>query len=152
MSLKYTLEFEETLPGFDVSGIPGEATPVFILNESAMEGMPDRVIKNTQSWSVAFKWRISGVTADVIGPGTWNIRAHLDRLSSGGGALMAGASSFAYKTAAGPDDYDQTITIAAGSVPDGVYKLYVVVSLDTAATVPVTFFGEGPVMRFYTPT
>lgn len=152
MSLKYTLDYEETLPGFDVSGAPGEATPVFVLNENAPEGMPDRVIKNTQSWSVNFKWRISGVTADAIGPATWNIRAYLDRLATGGGSLMAGASSFAYKTAAGPDDYDQTISIMAGSVPDGVYKLYVAASLDTAATVPVTFFGEGPVMRFYTPS
>lgn len=91
-----------------------------------------------------------GVVADAIGPGTWTVSAHLLNLSGGANELLSATQP--YSVAPGPDNYTIAVNVPAGAVADGLYKLYISVDLDTAATVPVTMTAEGPVMKFYTPS
>ena len=150
MTIKLVLDTEVTLPNFAINNIPPETDPVAILNEDAPEGLFDRIIKNSQSWSVTARFRVVGIVSDAIGPGTWTISASLLNLS--GGANKQFQATQPYSVAPGPDDYVIAINIPAGAVPNGLYKLHISIDLDTAATVPVTMSAEGPVMKFYTPS
>jgi hypothetical protein len=139
------------LPGFVVSQVPGEQWPACVLNENPPEGLFDTAIKHTQSWSVTFKWRTYGVTSDAMGPAIWHMKVYLDKLSGPGGAQLVRELKVPYKITSGPDNYSYPVEIPAGAVADGVYKLYTAVDLESPAIVPVTLFGEGPLMKFYTP-
>jgi hypothetical protein len=150
MTMRFRLEVEETLPGFNVTRLPPESTPVAILNENAPQGLFDRIIKHDQAWSVTTRFRVGGVVSDAIGPGTWTLTACLVSLC--GGADASFTTTQPYSVAPGPDDYSIVVNVPAGGVADGVYKLYVSIDLDTGATVPVTMFAEGPMVKFYTPS
>ena len=150
MTMRFLLDVEETLPGFSVTNVPPETDPVVILNENAPQGLFDRIIKNSQSWSVTTRFRVAGIVSDAIGPGTWTVTASL--LNLGGGPNHSVNTSVPYSLAPGADDYSISINVPAGAVPNGVYKLYISVDMDTSATVPVTMSAEGPMMKFYTPS
>ncbi len=150
MTMRFTLDVEETLPGFSVANIPPDPTPVVILNENTPQGLPDRIIKDGQSWSLTTKFRVVGITADAIGPGTWTLSAHL--LNLDGGIDQTISTTQPYALTIGADDYIIVLNVPAGAVPVGLYKLYISVDLDTAAAVPVTMSAEGPMMKFYKPS
>ncbi len=151
MPYPFPLEVEVAdIPDFIISNIPPETTPVAILNEDAVEGLPDRIIQNDQGWSVTTKFKVAGAVSDLIGPGTWTVHACLINLCDGTAAPFDATQP--YSVAVGPDDYEIKVSVPAGAVTDGIYKLHVSVDLDTGATVPVSLFGEGPMMKFYTPS
>jgi len=151
----YRLNVEETLAEFDIAGVPPRPNPQCVLNEINPQGLPDRIIKNNQPWNVGFHWRVSGHTSDAIGPCDWKLNVYLLKLNAPGGANVVATKSVPYKVTEGQDDYDETIEIHAGEVPDGMYKLYTSVDVENPGPaqpiIPVTLFGEGPVMKFYTP-
>ena len=150
----FTLEVENTLTDFYVRGIPAAVNPECVLSEAApSQGLPDRIIKNTQAWDVTFKWQVDGPTALAMGPCNWLLNVYLLKLSGGGGAVQA-APTTTVPYAVGnpiPDNYIVTINIPASAVPVGLYKLYTSVEIQSPAVIPVTMFGEGPVMKIYKP-
>ena len=153
MSITRQLVCEETLPGFMIGAVGSDAWPCFILNESSPEGEPDTIIKNDQEWTVDFRWNCSGATSNAMGPFDWRLSVFLLCLSGGGGVTWSRSENVPYATGTpGADDYTHRMIIPAGAVPDGMYRLFTSVDVeDTAAIVPVTMDGEGPIMKFYTP-
>jgi hypothetical protein len=152
MAYSFELHVEETLPGFVISPVAPHPYPLCVINENAPAGLPDRIIKRNQSWTVGFKWRVEGPVSDAMGPFNWRLSVHLLKLDGSGGVTWSQSTNEAYRTGvAGADDYDKTISVAAGAVPDGLYKLYASIDVQSPAIVPVTMMGDGPMMKFYTP-
>lgn len=151
MAYSFPMDFETTLaPGFAINPVAPDATPRCVINETGPVGLPDRAIQNTQTWNVTFRWNVSGGASDLLGPtNTWNLRVFLLNLS--GGANQSRNQSEPYLAGAGADNYTPVVNFAAGAIPNGMYKLFTSVDLVTGGVEPITLFGEGPVMKFYTP-
>jgi len=153
MAFVIPLEVEATLPGFFITGVPPTASPQAVINEGPPEqGIWDRVIKNNQPWSVTFHYRVGGPVSDAMGPAKWSLNVHL--LSLSGGQNKTINQTVAYTQSQGDDNYDVPLSISPGSVKDGLYKLNVsieVQSTPAGSIIPVTLFGDGPMMKFYTP-
>jgi hypothetical protein len=147
----FEIEFEETVAGFSINPVAPDATPRGELNEGAPADQPRSIIRNDQNWSVNLRWRTSGGTTTLLVT-DWKLGVHLLSLNGGGAAILAGSSVVAHNPT-DPFDYDETITIPAGSVPDGLYKLYVSVETEVpgAAKARINGFGEGPMISIYTP-
>ena len=150
----FNLNYEETLPGFSILPIGAETSPLCIINENPPAGLLDRVIQNTQDWTVDFHWRVEGVASDAMGPFDWELSAYLLLLSGPGGVTWSQSMAVPYLMTSGGDDYSHTMNISAGVVPDGLYRLHTTVIVKHPAPlpiIPVTLFGDGSTMQFYTP-
>jgi len=154
MTLTIPLQVEADLQGFSIKAVPNHPNPECVLNEHTPTGLFDTVIKDNQDWDVTFYWRVDGATANAMGPFNWILSLHLLRLNQPGGVWSV-SRSVAYAVGNPiPDDYSETITVPAsknGGVPLGLYKLHATIDIQSQSVVPVTLFGEGPIMKFYKP-
>ena len=155
MTYPFDMAVEGALPGFFITGINPIANPQSVINEKPPMGLLDKIIEKKQAWDVTFNWCVGGPVADAMGPCQWRLCVYLLRLSAPGGAILVNnpptGTLVNYNTGTpGPDNYSVKVPIKAGAVPDGVYELHTSVDIVSGAIIPVTLFGDGPTMKFYT--
>jgi hypothetical protein len=147
----FEIEFEETVAGFAISRVVPDPTPQCELNEGAPADTPRAIVRNNQPWSVDFRWRTSGGTTTLL-VGDWKLSVYLQRLNAAGAPILAGSKIVSHDPT-DPKDFAERINIPAGSITDGLYKLYTSVEIEVPgnARARINGFGEGPMMSFYTP-
>ena len=114
---------------------------------------PNRVLQSDLDWSIKVDWNISGLIAGGLG-GVWQVRAYAESIG-GGFEGQVGADVLVDLSAApatASRSYTATVDVSAGFLPDGAYKLVVLINY-TNGGLPqqMAAFVEGPVVQMYTP-
>jgi hypothetical protein len=138
------VSFEELLPFFGVSGSCNliEGTPP--------GAAPSNIIRTNQSWSVKFDWTTSG-PLNYLMNGKWIMKVYLEKMGAGEVDLPASLSSKTAAFVSAPNSYSNTITVPAGNVPEGLYKIAVSLTMvgPTGTPGPIAGFAEGELVQFY---
>lgn len=145
MANPFSIEFEENLPGFV---IPGTATAtVTEVGGTA----PIFCIKTSQAWGVNVTWQTGGPLTPFMA-GDFHVTVYLEKMGSGESTDLPALS--VPLVAVDPHTYNASLSFAAGSVPDGAYKVAVTVTMHGPAPGfvpgPVAGVGDGPLLQFYT--
>lgn len=145
MANPFDIVFEEDLPGFV---IPGTATAtVTEVGGTA----PIYCIKTSQPWGVNVTWQTGGPLTPFMA-GDFLVTVYLEKMGGGEfGALPALPP--VPLVAVDPHTYNATLSVPAGSVPEGAYKIAVTVTMHGPAPGfvpgPVAGVGDGPLLQFY---
>ncbi len=113
---------------------------------------PSNMIAQTdQPLLVKFRWRVRGGLA-LIMSGKWECAVYLEEMGAGefGGPPFSTSTPF---MAVLDHTYDVTVNIPANSIPKGLYKVTVAVSLmgpaPTNAALPVVAFADIGILKTY---
>jgi hypothetical protein len=134
---------EEDISNFDLAGTftVWENTPANTSN----------IINTSQDWGVKFDWTTSGSMAGSLS-GTWTVNVYLEQMGPGEGPAVA-PQDVPYVTTTLPQNYSKIITIAKNTVPPGLYKLAVAVTmrgpLPLQIPTPIAMMGDGPLIQVY---
>lgn len=125
----------------------------FLVLKTAEPLAPTTIIETDDAWEVDINWTITGLVAPALG-GDWNVRVFLESMD---GLNPTGQVGFAnVPLASVPPStnrkYSANISIAAGTVNAGLYKLTAAITYSNLG-VPLDMAGfhEGPLMQFIDP-
>jgi hypothetical protein len=133
--------FEELLPLFGLSGnaVASESPPI---------NGPSNIIRTTEGWQVDINWTTTGALNNVM-CGQWKISVLLEQM--GGGEFNLGGGNVTEPLVSAPHAYHKTISFAAGSVPAGLYRASVIMTMDgpLGAPAPIAGFEDLGMLQFY---
>jgi hypothetical protein len=117
--------------------------------------LPQSIIRTDQSWAVVVNWTNTGLATGMIG-GKYDLHLLLERVGPGEDLDLTDPADHYVPLMPGPSpvNYSRHIDIAPGAVPDGVYKLVVVMRYiePGGAPGPMSAYVEiTPLLEFYTP-
>ncbi len=114
--------------------------------ELAEPGLPitGKIIRTTQDWGVTVEWEMHGALAAFL-DGEFHLRVYYESIGTGpegelpiAGDVLVNALSGALTFPAGVPtrNYTKDITVTAGTVPAGTYKLVVLLQLWSCCPAP----------------
>ena len=118
---------------------------------------PSQLIDTDQAWGVKVDWEMHGILAKFL-HATFELRILLESIGPGAElalpASVVEVDSLSAPWVAGQRVYSRKITIAAGTVPAGAYKLVTLLQLydhanPGAKPYPVAGMVEGPIVNFF---
>jgi len=135
------ITFEELLPLF---GLSGDAT----VSESPPVNGSSSIIRTSEGWQVAVNWTTTGPLNNLM-CGQWKISVLLEQM--GGGEFVLGGGNVTEPFVSAPHVYNKTISFAAGSVPPGLYRASVIITMAGPLNVPgpVAGFEDLGMVQFY---
>lgn len=135
------ITFEELLPFFSLHG------DASISEQAPVEGKTN-IVRTTEGWQVKVDWNTHG-PLNFLMAGTWNIAVHLEQL--GCGEFCLGANTATEPFVSAPNAYSKTLLFGAGSVPAGMYRASVVITMNGPTNVPGPIAGHEDlgVIQFY---
>jgi len=135
--------FEDLGPNFECSGTAQ------VFDVGGVD--PTNLIRSDQDAFVRIRLRTEGAYTTMIG-GKFRLRLHLERMGPGPELnLPAAPVEVGLVPGVSPQNYTRNITIAAGSVTPGAYKLVTTVTYESLAgnPGPIAGYSEGPILQFY---
>jgi hypothetical protein len=135
------ITFEELLPLF---GLSGDASA----SESPVVNGPANIIRTTEGWQVDVKWTTTGWLNNIM-CGQWKISVLLEKMGGGEFNLAGGNVNVPFVSA--PHAYSTTISFGAGSVPAGLYRASVVITMEgpLGTPGPVAGYEDLGMLQFY---
>jgi hypothetical protein len=149
MSNPFDLAFEEYLPIFGVKDgacrvEEGPVPPPFDEPPTA----PINTIRLDQDWAVQFKWETTGLL-NYLMAGKWQLTVYLEEMGGGEFNLPGNTHELTFESK--PHTYNYVFNFAAGSVPEGAYRIVTTIDMVGLSGYqgPISAVGEGPIIRFY---
>lgn len=135
------IQFEELLPLF---GLNGDAS----VSESAPVNGSGKIVRTTEDWQVDVNWNTSGPLNNIMA-GKWKLAVLLEKMGHGEFALANNEAEEAFVSA--PHAYSKTFNFAAGSVPPGLYRVLVTVTMVGPANAPgpIAGYEDLGMVQFY---
>lgn len=121
-----------------------------------MQGVePQTIIRTDQSWAVLVEWSNTGLATGMIG-GEYDVHLLLERMGPGADLDITDPNDhrIPLKPGPAPVNYSHQVDIKAGVVPEGIYKLVVVLRyIEPRGTPgPMSAYVEiMPLLEFYNP-
>lgn len=130
---------EELLPWFGIKG-KCDVYEVPTMN-------PTSIIRTDQDWGVKFNWKTDGGLNHLLA-GRFQLQVLLEKMGPGEGPAIP-AKQIQFQSH--PHEYNETISVPAGLVQSGAYKLVATLTMRGPGGVPGPIAGiaEGPVIQFY---
>jgi hypothetical protein len=149
MPLAMQFNYEEMVPFFSITG-----------NAAIFEGPPPapndpvdpqnglRNLRTDQAWFMHVVWRTTGFMNHIM-CGKWYLRVFLEEMGIGEFQLMDAPIEVNFESR--PHTYHRDIIFIAGTVPEGVYKPTLSLTMKGPLGVPgpIAAVAEGPVIQFY---
>ncbi len=126
------ITFEELLPFF---GLSGDAS----ISEQVPVQVPTNIVRRSEGWQVKLDWQTSG-PLNFIMSGTWKITVYLEQM--GGGEFSLPGNTATEPFISQPNAYSKTMLFGAGSVPAGLYRASVVITIEGPGGVPGPIAGH----------
>lgn len=153
-------QFDPNLPGL----IEGDVTAVVVREPgTVVGGLGNSVLDPSKPFQIVVRWKLVGALVPLwlaaLG-GNWNVQVYAE--SMGGGPEILLASSNNIPAVPTQLDYEATLDVAAGILPEGnpgsnvsgIYKLMASVFLNSDLPAPgfdIVGFSEGPYIQLENP-
>jgi hypothetical protein len=147
MALALEFDYEEMLPFFNITGSAAiKEGPPPPPNWGMTDGL--RNCRTDQSWTMRVNWETGGLLNHLIA-GKWYLRVFLEEMGEGEFKLMDNPVEVNFESE--PHSYSQDITFSAGTVPAGIYKPTLSLTMRGPLGIagPIAAVAEGPVIQFY---
>ena len=148
MPLALEFDYEEMVPLFNITGNASifEGAPPMPTEISPTDGL--RNCRTDQSWFMHVEWRTTGFLNHLMA-GKWYLRVFLEEMGIGEFKLMDNPVQVNFESE--PHSYHHDIVFSAGTVPAGIYKPTLSLTMKGPLEVPgpIAAVAEGPVIQFY---
>jgi hypothetical protein len=115
---------------------------------------PQTIIEINDPWQVKVDWDLNGLAAPAFG-GDWEVAAFLEDMEGHTpepGKVASVTVPLGSVPPAFARHYTTNMTIPKGKVPEGLYKLNVVITYSNMGVrLEMAAFTEGPLLQFYNP-
>ncbi len=126
------ITFEELLPLFSLHG---DAS----ISEQAPVHDKTNIVRTSEGWQVKVDWHAHGPLNFVV-CGTWKITVYLEQM--GGGEFSLSGNTATEPCVSAPHAYSKIMLFGAGSVPAGLYRASVVITVEGSTGVPGPIAGH----------
>lgn len=135
------ITFEELLPFF---GLKGDA----FVSESAPINGPRNIVRTSESWFVKFDWTTTG-PLNYIMCGKWHLKVLLEEMGVGEYDLKNKEAEVSLESK--PNSYTETLTFPPHSVPPGLFRVTVIITMNGpgGAPGPIAGFEDLGLVQFY---
>lgn len=148
-----TLNFEETIPWFNVSGdvILSEGGSSAGFGAPSSPNPTNRVIQRDQPTTIRFQWDQTGLLAPFLN-GHWHCRLFFEQMGGGEYSLPgAYADNVTPYVAVNGHTYNVDVTIPANTIPEGLYTVVcaLVFHSPTGIPGPIAAYSEFGLVQYY---
>ncbi|GAB4280194.1 MAG: hypothetical protein Kow0080_32880 [Candidatus Promineifilaceae bacterium] len=140
--------FEDLFPGNLLSG-----QAVAAVRDPNGINPPNNIIQTDDTCFIDVRWHIVGAAAGFLG-GEWKVTVYYESIGGGPeGQFPSQTVPLSAAPATQHRDYSTTITVPAGTLPPGAYRLVTLINYSNLG-VPqeMAAFVEGPIMQVYDPS
>jgi hypothetical protein len=114
---------------------------------------PANIIQTDDAWDVHVEWEIAGVAAPFLG-GDWHVSVYVESIGPGPEMQLGTTTTVPLATAApaASRTYSTKVTVPAGTLPKGTYKLVALLNYSNGGLPQeMAGFDTGTIIQLYDP-